>query len=331
YGAVLIFFSQPVIFCLAALPLVGLLREKTVRLHWIYFTLPWLLVFGGYYFGVLRPMMQDSGLQTYHQIYFMPLDFWTVEAWQWYINSYFSWFRSPGGIFFKYMAGTLALIALLKGFKGRRMALLSLLFPFLLAVGASAIGLYSTIPRLLLFALPILLILVTEGIGLVYLWVGERWAFIKHKRMGFYLMAGLLFLQPTLDAIHQTAEPREIEDIQQALSYIQEHWQSGDLLYLYHYAEHAYQFYQTHYPLDDLKLVHGRTPWEEWPKDFEALGDQKRVWLLFSHDDRDQALDRNRYTDYLDLHFQQLRALETKGTACYLYDFESSPIKQIAR
>jgi hypothetical protein len=128
----------------------------------------WLLSFGAYFWLLLRADAQTSQLQQYHSEYFMPLPPHSAADWTLLGQQ----LRGLADRAFGKTALALVLAALgtLAGaaylFRRSPAWALVLLVPLLGALGASGLHYYSLIPRLMLFAMPPLLLLIFSGLQL---------------------------------------------------------------------------------------------------------------------------------------------------------------------
>ena len=325
-GVLLVWFSQPIVFVLAA-SFVALSfrfyqkRDQHNGKALAGIALSWAISFGVYFFCFLAPSIANSQLQDFHLAYFMPLNISLKETWEWYFNAWFGLFRNPVGVLFKYLAGSITGIAIFWAFRKKMLWLILLLLPVALAFAASALHKYSTIPRLLLFALPALLLLMSTA----FQWFYQ--SLKSYHKWGHYfsgLIIALVFLQPVLDTIHEIAKPEEIEEIKPVLAYIAQHKQVDDLLYIYPYALPQFEYYKEKYGLAQMKQKEGKSPFENWQKEIGELRKDQRVWLLLSHYRKlPQTNDAKLYTKHFDQYGKQIAKIEEKGSVCYLYEFES--------
>ncbi|RMG78157.1 MAG: hypothetical protein D6714_18540, partial [Bacteroidetes bacterium] len=205
-AAILVYFSQPSIFFLVGGTLVlGFLFWSKQQ----YGALKSLLLAAGiwgasflvYFFFFLRPSLSNNFLQNYHADYYMPLSFWNWESLRWYARTFIGFYDNPGAIHFNIGGAIFGLAGIVWNIWKKSPKYLMLLMPFLLAVGASAFGKYSTIGRLFLFAVPAIIIFMVKGIELFAHFL-SRWS-PKYGPLISYAFAGILMLQSFLNnAIH---------------------------------------------------------------------------------------------------------------------------------
>lgn len=325
-GVLLVWFSQPVVFVLAAsfsaLSLQAYQeKNSTLAKYLLCIGSCWAASFLIYFFGFLKPSIANNDLQDFHTAYFMPLNIFAKTSWEWYANAWFSLFRNPVGIFFKYLGGSVGLVGLFVAFRQRKIWLVLLLFPVGLAFAASALHQYSTIPRLLLFAMPGLVLFLVKSLAWFYQLCAQKMRFGKY--FGALLIAVIL-LQGVLDTIHKLATPEAVEEIKPLLAYITKHKKAEDLFYLYPYTAPQFAYYKKRYGLENLRVFEGTSPFEDWQADLARLpAPTQRVWLLLSHYRKTpQGNDSTLYAQHFNQYGKQIVKLEEKGTVCYLYEFK---------
>jgi hypothetical protein len=192
-----------------------------------------------------------------------------------------------------------------------------LISPVLIALIAAAFHKYPFSGRLILFITPVLLLLVAEGTVLIL---------SKSKRDGMAVcLIGFLFLHPFLYSTYHLLTPRVREEVKPVMNYTEAHLHEQDVLYVFHGAAHAYQYYAPRFGLNSLKVVMGvdsPNNWANYEKDLEQLRGYRRVWLLFSHI-RNLKVDEEKVFLYLlDKRATKLDSFKSAGAAVYLYNFD---------
>ncbi len=142
------------------------------------------------------------------------------------------------------------------------------------------------------------------------------------------LLVGLLFLNPVLSAGAHLVKPRTVEEIEPVMKFLREHQRSGDILYLYYGAWHAFKYYSKRYDFTDSRYVLGissRDDRNKYVRDLGQLHGNRRVWILFSHVYKDEeAL----LSYYLDTNGTRLDSFRSEGAAVYLYDLDSGELRE---
>jgi hypothetical protein len=212
----------------------------------------------------------------------------------------------------------LAALAFLAGclVLSRRQGLLlaGLLAPIGFALLASGAQSYPFAGRLLLFAAPLLLLVVAAGAALVAARLGEA-------RPGLgVLTLGLLFLAPAFATARHFQERSHGEEARPLLAKLADRWQPGDRLYVYYGAEPAFAFYGPRYGFPPESVTAGvasRTDRNRYRDDAESLRGERRVWVLFSHR---HGEEERFFRESLDRIGACRETLSFPGAAAYLYD-----------
>jgi hypothetical protein len=166
----------------------------------------------------------------------------------------------------------------------RRPALALLLFaPTAVALGAAELRLYPFDLRLVLFAVPALILAIAAGV--------ETLAAILLPRRGLPGTAGiaLLFgaaLLPALAGFAADPPVYRIEETRPLLRALQAQRRAGDAVYVYYGAGHALRFYGPRYGFRDGDYVLGgchRGDTRVYLEDVDRFRGRPRLWVVFSH------------------------------------------------
>lgn len=323
-GAIAVWFSQPSAFILAGIGLSGLWMARHDRRAFLRVFIPsaiWGASFLLYYFISLRRLTHDSFLLGYWQGSFAPLPPRSIGDLRWYVDTFFGVFANPVGLTFTGIAAVAAVLGTWELFVERKARLLALVLPLGLALLASGLHRYPFRERLLLFAVPALILLVAAGLGAVYEKTREDVPLLSA------LLIAALFLHPLIDAATLLAKPQTVEEIRPVLAYVQQHRSVGDILYAYHPAIYPLDYYTQRgviQPIQQIDSIAMGQTLEATRQDLDRLRGQKRVWILFSHVSHKGGLDEEQvYLNYLDTFGKQLDSKQTKGSSAYLYDFSN--------
>lgn len=312
-GSIFIWLSQPIVFVLAgvwlALAVYLYQMKRSILKLWLP-TVCWTSSFLLFFYFQLLPSINNPSLSNYHTEYFMPLEFWHIDNWQWYWNTSINTLRNPGGFFFNYLALPFAIFGFYFSKKELGFPIwTAIIIPGILAFLVSGLGLYSTIPRLLLFISPMIILMVVFGLYFLY----QKIAHFRFSSIIITIISGILMLQSFLNtSIHNIAKFKR-EEIKTALNYIEANRQSTDLLYAYPFTDAALRYYTPRYQNLD-PIIHGKPLWEDWKTDFDKVPKDTRIWLLFVHYSKE---DRQQILNYLK--GEQLDFGEDKQTAWYLF------------
>jgi len=320
-GSVFIWCSQPVVFVLAGVWLalcVQILRKKEALKNLCLPTLCWTISFGFFFYSQILPSLQNAGLVKYHTEYFMPLRFWESENWRWYFDTFISILRNPGGFFYKWLALPFAFwggYALWKKVSPAHWCLF--VIPLVIAFFASGLGLYSTIPRLLLFSGPAIMILVSFGLLFFY----KKTKQFRYSSWIVGLISALLVLQSFLNtSIHNVAKFKR-EEITTALNDIEKNRKPTEELYAYAFTDAALRYYLPTYP-NCTPTIYGQPLYKDWQGDFSSLKSGQKIWLLFSHYKSEHGREDKVILKYVDSKATQLKKGADKTCGWYLYEWE---------
>lgn len=331
-GALVIWFSHPALFVIAALGLALFIpavreknRHKIISLLVVAFV--WALSLAALYFVNLRQLSTHQFFLDYWREGFVPRD---ASAFAWLVNSLRTPFADLLGLQIPYIVSAsfflLGMIGLMRRLPRFGIFLLLVLFLTLLA---SALTLYPFAGRMILFLAPILILFLAEGVDLLGAWTSARLAGgLKSAIRGtilFTLSAALLF-SPLVLAYENFTAPKMREHIRPTMQYLREHHRDGDLVYLYYWAEHAVRFYAPKYgfAMDDFIVGedHHTDP-ELYRPELDALRGHGRVWVLFSHVYEDGDFNERDYIlNYLDSIGEISREYRVPGTSVYLYLYD---------
>lgn len=312
-GMLVIWFSMPSVFILAGVGFYFFaeqLKVKNKRSIWAIGLMiaMWLSSFGIYYFMILKTDVESDYLQNYHAPYFLPLLPASGEEFRQLMNIFQSVLTTTAGhTVIALLTGLMGLIIGLRAmFKTNRIELLLLLIPVVAVFGAAGFRQYSLIPRLTLFFVPILILLM--GIGL-------QWIFdLKKNWLSVLLTLLMIGTLAVHDGIKYLWTSYEIEEIRKVLDSVEDQKEPGDLLYVTHSAKPAFFFYtQLHDHRDNYHFSHYITgDWRLNPDpDNFVINDQPagRVWVIYSHLISDQA--RKEWEKEMGILFKVFKEIKT--------------------
>ncbi len=327
FGGLAIWFSHPAIFFLAGagstLAMTYLVKKRwkeTLCLLPVFMF--WLCSFTFYYIFVLKDrIVLDYVVQFWDaEGGYMPLFPKSVSDISWFPLKFEKMFRNPGGfkkcilvIMFLFVFGYVSL------FRERKDKFWLLVSPLPFALIASGLFLYPFSERLILYLVPIILLGVAEGTEKI-----RKLVWNSSAILGFCIILVVLYY-PLLNAGKLMIRPFEREEIKPLLSYLAEHRQDEDVLYLSHGGIRAFKYYNERYELDDINYVVGiplRLGLQNLTVDFENLKGNKRVWLLFRQNDvKWDGVDFERFSlYYLDRIGKRTDTFKNDTASLYLYD-----------
>ncbi|MGZ9235761.1 MAG: hypothetical protein ACXW4E_09570, partial [Anaerolineales bacterium] len=252
-GTLALCFSYPALFVIAGIGITLFVHYWTDqrRLLWIGSVgVIWTVTFLAIYFLLLRHQTQDPYLITFwdNLLSFMPMPPWRE----------LSWFpKAASGLFFV-VAGlsshlVLVLPVYLLGLWGfwkekRWQWALALLIPIALNVVVSGFQKYPFHGRLILYLLPLVFIVLGKGVDFLIDSIRNR--VIAKTAFAFLI---ILFLRPAIPTTNSYLITHSYlqDDLKPVLSFVEEHKEADDLVYLYHYIEPQYAYYAPLYNLQD--------------------------------------------------------------------------------
>jgi len=233
----------------------------------------------------------------------------------------------PGGLGYPWVAvyGGLAILGVAALWR-RRPALAPLLFaPVAVALGAADLRLYPFATRLVLFAVPALVLAVAAGV--------ETLAAVRLPRRGVALVFAAA-LVPALAGFAADPPVYRIEETRPLLRALAARRRPGDAVYVYYGAGHALRFYGPRYGFQAGDYVLGgchRGDTRAYLEDIDRFRGAPRLWVVFSHaqprlGERESLLA---YLDRLGTRRLALRAIPhgrmfSLPAEAYLYDLSGA-------
>lgn len=327
-GGIAIWFSHPAVFLLAGAGTVllwGYLAKKqwtNARLLSISFSI-WGACFAALYYVSLRHLVSHQGLLPYWNDAFAPFPPGSVWEVKWYVDAFLGLFTDPTGLFFPGIGAFAFLAGFIAIYSVKREYALLLVSPIVFALAASMLHKYPFDGRLMLFAVPALLLFVGAG--------AER-IIEEAKRISpgvGYIFLVLLFFHPLFFAGNHLIHPQEREEIKPVMRHVQENRRPGDVLYIYTSSAYAFRYYSDRYGFKEGDYIVGdigRDNRKKYDVDLDRLRGHKRVWVLFSHVWKGGGVDDEKYIlTHLDSIGKRLGAVKKKGASVYLYDLGENP------
>lgn len=286
----------------------------------------WLLQFGMYYLLILNKDLQQEALTAYHQPYFWPALPLSMEDWQQAAQILQSLLHTLSGFtFWAMLLGGLGIVLGVVDLWQRSRAMLWLLLvPLLSALFASALGFYSFIPRLTLFVMPAL------GLLLFY---GLRWCW--ERSSGWMQIALLAAWMPVLivrEGYRYYWDRLEHVEMRPLLQELSSSLAPTDLLWIEHSAQPAFHFYTQWYEppvidADRYSAFYGS--WRQLAGEDLADAPPERLWLVFSHLVSEASLaNRERHLKSVEAIYGPARkSFHRTGAATYYFTLPAEDIK----
>ena len=350
-GVVGVWFGLPTVFALAAAGILLLLRawragdrRQAALLAGV--GAAWLLSFAGSYAVSSRALLDHAYMQEFWKTGFFPRLPWSAGDWGWFPRKALEIFRDPLGVtddthrlhsrvhpLAGIAAFALGCIALWRGGRRRSLALLTLPLGFVVVAAAARAyplgGAFSNSGRVLLFLAPLFFLVIAEGVA----WVGRAGAAGSPGRTGARIaaaaLAAVLLFPFGLFAVRGV--PMLREEVKPLLAHASEHWQPGDVMYVYYNARPAFEYYRDRYGFTGRETIVGRCARMQpvrYLDDLARLQGRPRAWVLFIGGKAAWGYDERRLmVDFLDRVGRRLDDRVAIESSLYLYDL-SRPFAQ---
>ena len=338
-GAVGVWFSFTAVFVLAGIAAcigVSILLERRWSALWRFALVGciWAIGFGVLYVLQLRFFDPNPEWRAFWIDHFMPSPPRFYEGCQFLAAKAQYLVTDLIGLGFS----GIGLVAVFFGAKSlydadrRRLALL--VSPVVVTLLASVWEVYPFHGRVILFLAPIPLLLMAEGIYRIGCWN------VAHAQLLATSMAVLLVAQPAFAAVRHLSTGKmyvnplfskyQFEEAKPVMAYMRDHWQEGDVVYLYNQSYVAFEYYAAGYgfqPEDSERgiiTVLANPAWSEIRDDLQRLQGRRRVWVFFCHVWTYNGVDEQKlYLHFLDDMGQRLDQFETPDgcdASAFLYD-----------
>jgi hypothetical protein len=333
-GAVAVWVSHPAAFVLGGVGLAALAdaavrRDRAALLARLGVVASWLVSFGLCYVLFLRKLGTNEFLLEYWAGKFMPFPPTSPGDLAWVVDHFLKLFEKPGGLTSaEFATGGLAavgflLAALVLARRDWRL-LVALAGPLLLALAASAVHKYPFAGRLLLYAVPAMLLMVAYGAALI----AERLDDVA--RWGAVVTLAVLFVSPVAECRWLLKVQPHAEDAREAIAYVHTNWKPGDKLYVYYGAVPAFAYYQPRYPLPADAVILGSENRDEDQRKFQVeiapLDEKPRVWVILAHR---QTQEETAIQAYLDAMGRREEQRKWSDAGVMRYDLTTPPAQPV--
>jgi hypothetical protein len=246
-GSVAIWLSMPAVFILAAAMLYYAIMaiqsrrySKIVMLAIV--GILWLAQFAFYYYTILKPQAESEYLQRCHKEYFFFLMPCSREEFIFNWNLTLYPLENAGGhTGVPVVLHALCIIVAIIYFVKQRMTnAILIVTPLVLLYIAAALHKFTLIPRVTLFALPLILILISAGLGRLFE--------LKNKYLNVVLIAACIIGFVNFNALKHFVVPMENEEMKKSLDFLSSQHINGSQLFVHNFGGPAYLYYTTIHP-----------------------------------------------------------------------------------
>ena len=316
-GSLAIWSSMPSVFILAGIAAYYffiLYRSHSYKgiLGLAALAIIWLIQFAFYYETILKTQIQSEYLQIFHKESFLLLfpKNRSDLIWDWAVI--LNVLEAASGYWYYAIKFHLLLIAIATYFALRNKAasFILLIVPFILLFFAAAVHQFALTPRIVLFAMPLLLILI--GIGFEYVFT---YRYIRIVALGLSFICIYQFNE--LKYFHQ---PLQIVQITDCMDFLVNQNVKGDQLHVEYLAYPAYNYYTVIHPRNQSwQSIKNAVPLNY--QHFDSLSQhlQGRTAILYGSTEIDLV---NRQQKQINKHLTTL--MHYSGTSCQAYIYRSN-------
>ena len=328
-GIIAMWVSYPAVFVMAGIGIALTVRQISRKdwpgLLWsgLAFLL-WLINIAFLYLISLRYTVTNKGSEAFWKSGFMPMPPW--NNWGWFGSILESSFHNPLGLSFVALSAVILLIGCISILLRKWTIGLVLVLTVVTTLVASGLQTYPFKVRLILFLVPIIFILIAEGIERI------RGTLAHYSRFGAAFVCAALALvisaQSMVLAKNGLKNPNMGEHIRPIVEYVSQNKRSTDIVYIYYGAAPAFKYYAPFYGFKDSDFRRGgqaRSEPEKYLNDIDTLRGNARVWFIFSHNYNWGKIDEKmHYLTYLNKIGKKIDEVSAPGAAVYLYDLKGS-------
>lgn len=322
-GSVAIWASMPSVFVLTGVAGYYFLqyleaRKRSVFLVLVIIGVVWLGQFALYYFSVLKEQANSDYLQNFHKKHFLFATPSNQAEWNHNLYAFNSIVYKFTGMY-KYVYETwkwlmiLGFVSLI--FSNIKKAAL-LILPILFLGLAASIEQYSVLPRVVLFSMPLLIIIMSYGFS--------HMLKFRYRLPKLILLVAALFV--VVSDIGQTIEeiPFKYEELTEGMTFLQESGLKSEAISVYHSSVPAFIYYTSIHPdssrWNDLKNADRLY----WHTSYDSLGwFMRNVWksrvplgFLYTNFTDVEFEKRN---DAIDKHLDLVGGLDKPYVKAYVY------------
>jgi 4-amino-4-deoxy-L-arabinose transferase-like glycosyltransferase len=256
-GSLVIWSAMPSVFILAGVGVyyfILLCRSKDIQKVYVLslIVLIWMAQFGFYYFAILKPQIQSDYLQMSHRMNFLfliPKN--RVEfVHNWDMTSNVLGVAAGHWLLSQIFHIILIIIALFYAIRNKIWDVFLLVIPMALILFSAALHQFTLEPRVVLFIMPFLLLLIGIGFEQVMRYKSLRWIFF----------AASLICAFNFNQLELFYKPLQTEQVTDSMKFLQSQKIEGSHLYVHGPACAVYIYYTSMHPDSvqwmDLKGAH---------------------------------------------------------------------------
>jgi Dolichyl-phosphate-mannose-protein mannosyltransferase len=339
FSGVLVWFSHPAVFIISSgflVLILDILKSKEPQVTRLR-KLLWLAGAGAFcfasfsvlYLTSLRTLSAHADLLRYWRDGFMPLPPWRDV--NWFREAWYGLLSGVLGLSLEELATIIFTLGCVSLFLKRWQFALIVIMPLIVTLLVSGMNKYPFKGRLMLFSIPILVLLVAEGIErarLLLMRVGSRTAIFV-----VVTLTAFLLYNPLSVAWGNFLQPPMREHIKPAMSYLDQNRLSSDIIYVYYSTISPFKYYASAFGFHEGDYVEGiqsRKEPEKYLHDIERFRNRDRVWFIFSHKckptramgpgDACSVDEESFFLRHLDTLGSRVAVFQSEGVSLYLYN-----------
>ncbi|MBX7259154.1 MAG: hypothetical protein K1Y02_22520 [Candidatus Hydrogenedentes bacterium] len=320
-GAAAVWCAYPAIFVLAGAATtltIDSIHRRRYRAFagWSTVGAVWAASFAAYYLFSLHTIGANIVVRSWWTDTFMPFPPRSFVDVNWFVRAFFDYFNDPLGMTAAGVGAILFVLGVGPFFRRAPVLGALLLTPLAFALLASGLQRYPFTTRFLLFTVPLTLPFIAEGF--------ERIRAQTRSPLIPACIVAVALMQPSITAARSVLRPEASEGIRPTYEYLKNRIETGDTVYVYHWAIFPLQYYEKKAGnLQGTKVLgeSRRADWSYYVQDIASLRGKSRVWFVFetSHAHL-SGQERQFFTTYLDTVGKRLDAFESTQSSAYLYD-----------
>jgi len=324
FGVIVQWFSHPVIFVLGGsiLAILAYCLSKENKKEIVYLLIPsflWTINFAVCYYYFYQYLTGNPNLISFWTDYFMPLNPLLMAKWS--FNKFLVIFENPIGNILPLVGVPILffMIGCISTSENKPKAIL-LISPVILGWIASSLKKYPFGDRFLLFAVPALIIIISEGA------ITLKNSLKDKREYVWRLLLVMLFIYPVVSLFYDRRQSYNYCDIRTPLQYIHQNKKNEDIFYVYHNAQYTFRYYYRNYGIDESKVkigIYGKNNWDKYSNDLAILRGHKRVWIIFSFVNKGEVDEEKLILYYLNKIGKMVDVYKNESNSVYLYDLTS--------
>ena len=315
-GASVIWFSFPSVFVLSGVG-IAILFRSIINKHWgelkhlcVCFII-WGISFVVLYFFYLKDIKNSSFLEKFWMQYCMPLPSYSLHGLLMILKVFGKMLHYPGEIYPVSLGAIVFVLGAYAIYKKNKILSVMFLTPIIFTAIASSLHYYPFSGRFLLFYLPVMYLIISEGI--IFLIKRDHFLF---KLFGSLVLIAILYHPVTTAPRHLTSKLFSSIETRPIVKYVANHIKEGDSVYLYYQATASYRYYAKMYGIDKFAYIEGvgsQKNWEKYKEDLSQLKGKGQVWVIFAGQKyKIREMDTEYIIECLFLKPQQIKKSQTE-------------------